>query len=201
MRRARLTTWIRTAVLTAVVCSFSPASAHADFLVQPFFAWTRNKETARWVTGGGVTLDWSRNWFIAGGEVGYASGFFDPEGDVTDLIESSHVLTVTGHAGVAMPVRTEEDRFVPYATAGFGMLRQQARDRDGIIDVTRNDPSIHFGGGVHVMLARFLGIRADFRHFRSTKDPFTTPDPIVSDLERLSFWRIGVGAVMRFGSY
>ena len=194
------TTIARAAGLAVLVCTFAPSTARADFLVEPFFVWTRNKETARWLPGGGAAVEYAADWLLVGGEVGYAADFFDPPGDVRDLIASSHVLTVSGTAGITMPARRDADRFFPYVTVGFGWMRQDARDRAGLIDVTRNDPAISFGGGIRVLLSEFLGVRADVRQFRSLRDPFEAPDPLVADLARVSFWRVGVGAVIRFGS-
>ena len=189
----------RAAALAAFVCALVPAPAHADFLVAPYFAWTRNAETERWVSGGGATADFAIGWLVAGGDIGYAAGFFDPEQDVLDLVASSHVLTVSGHAGVGLPAVSDEQRLLPYFTVGFGWMRQNARDREGLVEVTRNDPSVNFGGGVNLMITKFLGTRVDLRRFSSLRDPFESPDPIVADLERVHFWRFAVGAVVRFG--
>lgn len=195
-----MTTTTARAALAALLCALAPSSASADFLVEPFLSWTRNRDTSRWVIGGGAAADFTAGWLVAGGEVGYSAGFFEPEEDVLDLVASSHVLTVTGHAGIGLPARSDEDRYLPYFTAGFGWMRQDARDRDGLIEVTRNDPALHVGGGTRVMINDFLGVRADLRYFRSLRDPYDTPDPIVADLERLSFWRLAIGAVIRFGT-
>jgi hypothetical protein len=194
------TTIVRAAGLAVLICTFAPSPARADFLVEPFFVWTRNKETARWLPGGGAAVEYAADWLLVGGEVGYASDFFDPPGDVRDLIASSHVLTISGTAGITMPARRDADRFFPYFTVGYGWMRQDARDRAGLIDVTRNDPAISFGGGIRVLLSEYLGVRADVRQVRSLRDPFETPDPLVADLARVNFWRVGVGAVIRFGS-
>lgn len=190
----------RAAALAIAICTCVPTTARADFLVEPFFAWTRNKDTARWVPGGGVAAEFTANWLIVGGDFGYASGFFDPEEDALDLIASSHVLTFSGHAGVGMPALSDASRYFPYFTAGFGWMRQDARDREGLVDVNRTDPAINFGGGIRVLFTEYLGVRADVRYFQSLRDPYEAPDPIVADLERLSFWRLGIGAVIRFGS-
>ena len=192
-------TIVRAAALAALVCALAPSRADADFLVAPYFAWSRNTDTQRWVPGGGATVEVNIGWVVVGGDVGYGAGFFDPADDALDLIASSHVLTIAGHAG-AMYARDDDARFVPYVTGGFGWMRQQARDREGLASVTRNDPSMHFGGGVNVMFTEYLGVRADIRNFRSLRDPFETPDPIVQDLERVSFWRLALGAVIRFGT-
>jgi len=193
------TTIARAAALAALVCALTPARADADFLVAPYVAWSRNTDTERWVPGGGATAEVTIAWVLVGADVGYGAGFFDPANDALDLIASSHVLTVTGHAG-AIFARDDDARLVPYVTGGFGWMRQQARDREGLAAVTRNDPSLHFGGGVNVMLTQYLGVRADIRNFRSLRDPFDTPDPIVQDLDRVSFWRFALGAAIRFGT-
>ena len=195
-----MTTTTRLRALAVVLCTLCPTAASADFLVEPFLAWTRNKETARWIAGGGAAAEFATGWLLVGGELGYAGGYFDPEADVLDLIASSHVLTISGTAGITMPARTDADRFFPYATAGLGWMRQDARDREGLIDITRNDPAVNFGGGIRVLFSEFLGVRADVRYFRSMRDPFPDADPLVADLERVNFWRLGVGAVIRFGS-
>jgi hypothetical protein len=191
---------IRRAALAALLCTLVPSAARADVLIEPFLSWTRNRETSRWVIGGGAAADVTAGWLVAGGELSYSAGFFEPEEDVLDLVASSHVLTVTGHAGIGLPARSDEDRYLPYFTAGFGWMRQNARDREGLIEVTRNDPALHVGGGTRVMINEFLGVRADIRYFRSLRDPYESPDPIVADLERLSFWRIAIGGVIRFGT-
>jgi opacity protein-like surface antigen len=184
------------AIAIATALLLWPASAQADLLFEPFLSWTHNTDRSRWVTGGGMDVEWSRGWFIAGGDIGYAGGFFDPAQDATDLIESSHVMTISGHAGIGLP-KTRDNRFLPYATAGWGVLRQKARDREGLIDVSRNDPSFNIGGGVRALFTSYLGVRAEMRYFRSMKDPFESPDPIVADIKRLGFWRFSVGAIVR----
>jgi hypothetical protein len=194
------TTIARVATLAVLLCTLTPQRASADFLIEPFFAWTKNPDTSRTVNGGGVAAELAVGWLLVGGELGYASGYFDPAEDVLDLIASSHVLTASGQAGIGRPAREDNDRYFPYFTVGFGLMRQDARDRDGFISVKRNDPSVNFGGGIRVLITEYLGVRADARYFQSLRDPFETPDPIVADLERVHFWRFGLGAVIRFGS-
>jgi hypothetical protein len=193
-------TTARAAGLALLICTLTPSTARADFLVEPFLVWTRNTETARWLPGGGAAVEFAAGWLLVGGEVGYAADFFDPPGNVRDLIASSHVLTVSGTAGLTWPARRDADRFFPYVTAGYGLMRQSARDREGLIEVARNDPAFNVGGGIRVQLSEFLGVRADVRQFWSLRDPFESPDPLVADLQRVKFWRVGIGAVIRFGS-
>jgi hypothetical protein len=193
------TTALRAAALTLVICTAAPATARADFLVEPFFAWTHNNETSRSVPGGGVAAEWSSGWLLVGGDFGYASGYFDPAEDVLDLVATSSVLTLGGHVGIGMPAEGGKGRYFPYFTGGLGLMRQVARDREGLIDVQRNDPALNFGGGIRVLVNNYLGVRGDVRYFRSLRDPFDNADPIVADLDRVHFWRIALGAVIRFG--
>jgi len=199
----RLIRLARFAVLAALVFGAAPRPAAADFLIEPFFAWSRNPpqssvDVAQWHGGGGLTVDWTIGPLIVGAETGYASAFFDPPQTSFDLIQTSYLLTVSGHAGITRPWASET-RLYPYGTAGLGLLRQQARDRDGFIDVTRNDPALNVGGGLRWMVTDFIGIRGDARYFRDLKQPYDQPSDLVSHLDPLAFWRLSIGAVIRFG--
>lgn len=199
----KLTAIARTALFVGLAFGAAPHPAAADFLVTPFWGWTRNPPQpagtqARWHGGGGIAADWTRGLFIAGGEAGYAPGFFEPQDDLFDLIQTSHVLTASGRAGVTRAFAPTR-RFYPYGTAGLGLLRQQARDRDGLIDVTRNDPAMNFGGGARVLLKDYIGVSGDVRYFRSLRDAGDGAADLVDELPRLGFWRVSAGVVLRFG--
>lgn len=199
----RLIRFRRLAPLAAFVILSLPSIAAADFLVEPFFAWSRNPpqssvDTGQWHNGGGVAAEWTFGSLIAGGDVGYASSFFDPPQTAVDLIQTSYVLTGSGQFGITRPYASER-RLLPYGTVGLGLMRQQARDRDGLIDVTRNDWGWNIGGGTRVMLSDLFGIRAEARYFRDLKQPYDQPSDLVANLSPLSFWRISVGGVIRFG--
>jgi hypothetical protein len=201
--QSKLTFAARAILFTGLALGAIPAPAAADFLVEPFYAWSRNPPQpagaeARWHPGGGVAVDWTTGTLIVGGEVGYAGGFFDPPQDVFDLVQSSHVLTANGAAGITRAYAPGR-RLYPYATAGFGLMRQQARDRAGAIDVTRNDPAFDVGGGARLLLRNYVGVRGDVRYFRSMKGAGDGASDLVSDLPRLGFWRISAGVVLRFG--
>src|SRR5699024_2464540 len=69
MRLIRLT---RLAPIAALVVLALPSIAAADFLVEPFFAWSRNPpqssvDTGQWHNGGGVAAEWTFGSLIAGG--------------------------------------------------------------------------------------------------------------------------------------
>jgi hypothetical protein len=201
--QSKLTALGRIVALFGLTLVAAPAPAAADFLIEPFWAWSRNPPqpagaAARWHPGGGVAADWTSGMLIVGGEIGYASGFFNPPQEVFDLVQTSHVLTVSGAAGVTRPYAARR-RLYPYATAGLGLLRQQARDRDGLIDVTRHDAALNAGTGARLLLKDYVGVRGDLRYFRSLTRASDTASDLVSDLPRLGFWRVSAAIVVRFG--
>ncbi len=199
----RLIRLARLALLASLALVFAPRPAAADFLIEPFFAWARNpplstSDQARWHPGGGVGVDWTFGSLIAGGEIGYASSFFDPPQDAFDLIETSYILTASGQFGISVPAATDR-HFYPYATAGLGILRQQARDRAGLVDITRNDPAWNIGAGARWMFNDLFGVRGEARYFRDLRQPFDSSTTPVTNLSPLAFWRVSVGGVIRFG--
>ena len=202
----RLTTRLVFPALAALVVIAMPAIASAgDFLVEPFFAWSRNPptagttDTAGWHPGGGVGVNWLAGALVAGGDFGYASGFFDPKPPASDLIQTSQLLTVSGTVGVTRPSQDGMQRLLPYVTGGAGLLRQQARDRAALIDVTRNDMAVNVGGGVRYLITRYIGVTGDVRYFVDLKKPFDQPSDLTADIGRLTFWRVAAGVVLRFG--
>lgn len=194
------------ALLWCALLLLVPTVASAgDFLVEPFFSWSRNPSTAgaatdsaTWHPGGGVGVNWLAGSLVAGGELGYASAFFDPSQPASDLIQSSHLLTVSGTVGVSRPVN-HEHRLLPYATGGAGLVRQQARDRDGLINVTRNDPAVNMGGGVRYLITRYIGVGGDLRYFIDLRKPFDQPSDLTAGIGRLTFWRASASVILEFG--
>lgn len=188
------------ASLVPVTAVLAPGAASAQVHVDPFAGWVRNGDLGVWRPGGGVSVDWlSERGISAGAEFGYASGFFDPPQGALDLIESSHVMTVSGQAGYAAPWRREGARVRPFVTAGLGVMRQHVRDRAGFIDVSRNDPAWNIGGGARVRLRRYFGVKGDVRYVRSLRAPYESPTELTAAFGRLAFWRVSAGGTLRFG--
>jgi len=196
---------VRLLLSGALLLALPAAAAAADFLVEPFLAWSRSPategsatDTGAWHPGGGVGVNWLAGSLVAGAEIGYASAFFDPSQPASDLIQSSHLLTVSGTVGVSRRLAGEH-RILPYATGGAGLMRQQARDREGLINVTRNDPAINMGGGTRIFVTRYIGLGGDLRYFVNLKKPFDQPTDLTSGIGRLTFWRVTAFAVLQFG--
>jgi len=84
----------------------------------------------------------------------------------------------------------------PYGVAGLGLIRQQL-DLVGLLGYSVNDLGYDVGGGVDIFLSRNVGIRGDFRYFR------TLSGNTVSDLLDLqpgpfNFSRASVGLTLRY---
>ena len=75
-------------------------------------------------------------------------------------------------------------------------MRSRITGAADIIDLNRNDFGVDFGAGILGFFSDSVGIRGEFRYFRSLEDkvggfPDFEPD-------RFDFWRGSVGMVFRF---
>ncbi len=188
------------AACVLAIASLTPAAAWAQLHVDPVASWTRNGDLGAWHPGGGASIEWlSDRGITAGGDVGYIAGFFDPPQGALDLIESTHVVTLSGQVGYAAPWRREGPRLRPFVSAGVGVMRQHARDRAGFIDVSRTDPAWNVGGGTRIQVRRYFGLKGELRYFRSLRAPDESPAELTAGFGRLGFWRISAGGTLRFG--
>ena len=71
------------------------------------------------------------------------------------------------------------------------------RDADDIFDLDENSFGINVGGGVHALVRKNLGLRADLRYFRGVRDT-DSGDDVDLELGSFDFWRASVGATFRF---
>ena len=88
----------------------------------------------------------------------------------------------------------------PYVSGGVGLIRANIETSDLFEDLTSNEFGMNVGGGVNVMFASNVGVRADVRYFRafqSEDEDDDIPD-FGTDLADFSFWRGAVGVVLRW---
>jgi opacity protein-like surface antigen len=85
----------------------------------------------------------------------------------------------------------------PYAVAGAGLIRSRVRDADDIFDLDDNSFGINVGGGIHALVRKNLGLRADVRYFRGVRDT-DGGDDIDLELGSFDVWRASVGATFRY---
>jgi opacity protein-like surface antigen len=182
------------ALAMAVLILGAPASARADVFIAPFAAVNFGGDTPKTsaTVGGSIGFLGDRAGFEF--EFGYAPGFFstgsglfETEGNVTTLMAN----VIIGGPG------SDRRGASPYLEFGAGLLRTNVTS-PGIFfdDIGINAFGVNVGGGLLVMPAENLSIRADVRYFRSLKEE--DDDFLDITLDNFGFWRAGVMLGLHF---
>ena len=102
--------------------------------------------------------------------------------ETADGVSHGKILTLMPSIFVAIPI----DRVRPYGIFGFGFIRQRTSTSEGglLSSLSDNDVGYSAGGGVTLYLARSVGVRGDWRHFKVRKS------------DGISFNRFTVGLVL-----
>ena len=96
-------------------------------------------------------------------------------------LKFGRVFTLMPSIFVSVPI----SRFKPYGIFGFGFIIQRTGDDDGLFSTLSNeDIGYSAGGGLTIQVARRVGVRTDFRHFK------------VRQSDGLSFHRLMFGVVL-----
>lgn len=210
---------VRKTCVTVAMCAFvlaaAPRSASADWLITPFIGW--NFGGSADVQGpGGTTFD---NKFekkvdygvslanmgagAVGFEVdfGYSPNFFETGTAVSDGIDfanDSNVVTLTGNVIVGAPIGGSGGSIRPYVVGGVGLIRSNVQDAAGVFDVeSKNDFGFDLGAGVMGFFGQNVGLRGDFRYFRSFQGSESGTATGLA-LSNFHFWRGSAGVTFKF---
>ncbi|HSK11242.1 MAG TPA: outer membrane beta-barrel protein [Vicinamibacterales bacterium] len=109
-----------------------------------------------------------------------------------DGIESSSVLTVMSNLVVGLPIGPLR----PYAAFGIGLMKAKAEfTTESLTSFSDTSFGYDYGVGVMVLLPAHLGLRVDFRRFRSSAGlPAIGLD--LPDDTKLRFSRASIGLVL-----
>lgn len=121
-------------------------------------------------------------------DIAYAPDFFGE----SDRFGENSVLTLMTNLVVGVPL----GGLRPYASGGLGLMRTKVTfDLPEFgSDASQNALAWDIGGGLMVFLPHHLGIRADYRRFKSTKD-FSVLGVDITNT-KLSFSRVSVALVL-----
>jgi opacity protein-like surface antigen len=180
--------------LTASICAI-PASADADVLLTPFAGVTFTEDIRKANYGASVAIG-----SLIGVELDVSQtrlGSFD---DVPFVSVDAHATTIMGNLMVRFPTGPVQ----PYASAGIGVIRISA-DLDvpvfgEVFDVNAQNLGTNYGGGIYLFPSPNIGIRGDFRYFRTVGDLDWSDFDDLDDLPlpAVDFWRATVGVTIRF---
>jgi opacity protein-like surface antigen len=170
--------------------------ARADWLITPYLGTAFGGDTSsQHVTYGGSAAWMSHG--IVGIEIdgSLSPDLLDEDDGVILGIADSNVTTLMGSVVIGAPLGEPGVR--PYVAGGAGLIRARVADASDVFDIDANSFGVNVGGGVHALVRKNVGIRADLRYFRSLRDA-NAGDGIDFELGSFDFWRATVGATFRF---
>jgi opacity protein-like surface antigen len=203
-----------TAAICAVALAAAPRSASADWVVTPFIGWNFSGSADVQGNGGasfsnqfekkldyGVSLA-SMGAGAVGFEVdfGYSPNFFETgtaTNNAFDFTNDSNVVTLTGNVIVGAPIGGHGGSIRPYAVGGVGLIRSNVQDAAHVFDVSsKNDFGFDLGAGVMGFFSQNVGLRGDFRYFRSFQGSSDNATGLA--LSNFHFWRGSAGVTFKF---
>jgi opacity protein-like surface antigen len=171
--------------------------ARADWLLTPFAGANFGGNTGDKKLDFGASLGFMGAG-VLGAEVdlGYSRDFFDQSNQ--KVVSSSHVLTLMGNIIVGIPVGGQHGPGVrPYVVGGLGLIRPEVKDSADLFTLKHNDFGGDIGAGVIIFFADRVGVRGDYRYFRSFKRS-EGPNGFDIDFSGFNFSRATGGIVFRF---
>jgi opacity protein-like surface antigen len=121
-------------------------------------------------------------------DIGFAPSFFGK----VPLFGNNSLFTAMTNLIVAVPLGPVH----PYVSGGGGLVRTNVLAPSSLDTGTHGSLGYDVGGGVMGTIAPHVGIRADYRYIRTTKN-FSLGDFAINN-QPLSFSRATVGVVLRF---
>ena len=191
----------RTLAVSLLVGVVTPAPARADGIFVPFigvnFAGNSGNEISKAIDA--KRFNWGFSLAYMGGgflgleaDMGYSPDFYGH----TDVGGSS-VLTGMANLVIGIPFGGQKGFGIrPYAVAGLGVVRSKFDAFGDVLSFDNSKAGWDVGGGAMFFFGNNVGLRADFRYFRT----FSGLDVIdaIERRERLDFTRASTGLILRF---
>lgn len=182
-----------------------PRPARADLFVTPFagvkfgggtsivdleFAASKKKFSI-----GGALMNVSDSIFGYEVAVGYIPGYLEADDAPEPVVKpGSLAIDLTGSALFSLPPSFTGGGLRPYAAIGAGFIHVQAEDGLELFQIRRTVPVVTVGGGATGLLTNSVGVRLDYRYFRS----LLTDDGSLANINRrISYSRFTVGLFLR----
>jgi opacity protein-like surface antigen len=170
--------------LGVIVSIGSPTTASADWLLTPFIGWNwggtanfsdipdfEDKFEQRMNFGASFGFMGAG---VLGWEVDFAfsPNFFENTVGSGDFgFGSSNVTTLMGNVVLGIPLGGQHGLgFRPFAVGGLGLIKSRIGDAADLFDITTNDFGFNVGAGAMFFFSDSVGVRGDFRFFRSLQD-------------------------------
>jgi opacity protein-like surface antigen len=188
--------FVRSTVSASLLLVMTAAPARADWLITPYLGTAFGGDTSSQHVIYGASAAWMSHGIVGVEFDGsLAPDLLDEDDGVILGIADSNVTTLMGSIVIGAPLGEPGVR--PYAVAGGGLIRSRVSDANDIFDIDENSFGINVGGGVHALVRKNIGLRADLRYFRGVRDTDSSDD-VDLELGSFDFWRASVGATFRF---
>lgn len=201
---------LMTSVLTVLIAA-APASASADWLFTPFVGMNWGG-AANFGDVGDFDDEFEKRGnfgaslaYMGGGvlgfeiDFGWAPNFFENTTGAGDFeFGDNNVTTFMANLTLGAPFGGQSGPGIrPYASGGVGILKIKAAHAQDLFDVESTDWGLNLGAGLIAFFTDNVGLRGDFRYFRSLQDdePDDEFDVALSDFH---FWRGTIGLTFRF---
>ena len=196
---ARTKRMLAVAILVGTTALSLPASASAQFFVNPFAGYNFGGDAGcPDITGcDAKNLNWGVSVGVLGGIFGTEVEFADTKNFYGETaVTKTRVTTIMGHFMIAPKFGPIQ----PYGLGGLGVLKSQVEATGGaVIDEDQDDFGYDFGGGLMIFFGGHVAARLDIRYFQS----FDALNLIgLEDLRqndnKLNFSRFSGGVVFKF---
>ena len=189
-------------LLTAALLAVTPVTARADIFAVPFMGMKFGGSTslfdldlaagARKFTMGGAIMQVDDGLLGWEASFGYVPGYFE---GVNELVKpGSFVIDLSGSALFSPPPAFTGGGLRPYVALGAGLVHAQSSEIADVLQVRRTIPVANVGGGATGLFTNNVGVRFDYRFFRS----LTTDDGSLANVgRRISYSRFTVGLFLR----
>jgi opacity protein-like surface antigen len=196
----------RYTLIAVTVVAWTPAPAHAQWLVTPHVAGNVAGDVEHGKGGPGLSVSY------LGDRLGFEFDFqryqhffkdsevfpLDPSappncrpgvsGRCTDI--DTDAISVMGN--IVLPIRIHgATKWHPFGSAGLGIIRGWTNEEDR----AQNNLGFNVGGGVTYSLNTRVGLRGDLRYFRALVDENKRDGVVLTDY---GFWRASVGVTFGF---
>lgn len=186
-------------VTALVLLAFAPAPARAQAYIAPFYGWDFGgsagncpsflNDCSEKKSNFGVTLGYGRLFGIEE-DISYAPNFFG----TSSSYGSNNVLTLMTNMSIAFPTGPVR----PYVSGGIGLVRTNVEISNvaNLLSFKNSSFGYDLGAGLNLLFPHHLGVRLDYRNFRSTGTLSILEFLGSSNHQKLSYSRFAIGLLL-----
>lgn len=186
-------------ILAAALFLLVPALARAQAFIAPFYGWDFGgsagncpsflNDCSEKKSNFGVTIGYSG---LIGLEedISYAPNFFGS----SSAYGSNSVLTLMTHISIGFPTGPVR----PYISGGIGLVRTNVEVKDiaNLFSFKNSSFGYDLGAGLNLLFPHHLGVRLDYRNFRSTGTLSVLEFLGSSNNQKLNYSRFSIGLLL-----